>query len=353
MSKSLKKLGYVVYATSFYDLVDQRDFVDKLLVPSENTFNLSDLEDIALDFVNEVDYIICTSDVDVSRFPKNKIIGNVDTDFINNKYKLFKFLYKNFLLPDTYKLDDINEAKEIVKNFPDKEFIVKPIYGTGGIGIDWFNEDTNIDGSFLLQEYIPGSSISSSFLSYPNHDIDMITASDQIIGSKYLGAGDFIYCGNTTPYVNYNKKILNISRKISKMCKLVGSNGVDFVLNDNKVYVIEVNPRIQGTFECIEHSFDMNMAEAHINACNNVHVNIPCVQKFSVKLIPYSIKSGYYNLTNIPYVCDISEPNYLFKKGEPIATIITSDRILENAMSRAQQVQKLIYNSCISKKEKG
>ncbi|WP_158005540.1 ATP-grasp domain-containing protein [Methanosphaera sp. WGK6] len=305
-----------------------------------------------MDFVNEVDYIICTSDVDVSRFPRNKIIGNVDTDFINNKYKLFKLLHKNFLLPDTYKLDTIGEAKEIVKNFPDKEFIVKPIYGTGGMGIGWFNDDMEVNCSFLLQEYIQGSSISSSFLSYSNHDITMVSASDQIIGSNSLGASDFSYCGNITPYVNYNDKLLNISRKISKMCKLVGSNGVDFILNDNKVYVIEVNPRIQGTFECLERSFNMNMAEAHINACKNVPVNIPNVQKFAVKLIPYAIKSGYYGLFNSSYVHDISECNYLFKKGEPLATILTDDRILENAMSRAQQVQKLVYNSYISKKEK-
>ena len=96
ISESLKELGYTVYATSFFDLIDQRDSVDKLIVPSDfYNFDLRILEDLALDYVNEVDYIIPASDVDVSRFPKSKIIGNVDTEPINNKYKMYKRLYKN------------------------------------------------------------------------------------------------------------------------------------------------------------------------------------------------------------------------------------------------------------------
>lgn len=351
VSKSLKELGFTVYATSFFDIVDQHEYVDKLLVPSDINFNTSSLERLALDYVNEVDYIIFTSDVDITRFPRSKIIGNVNTDLINNKYKLYKKLYKNFLLPDTYKLNSIDEAKEIVNNFSDKKFIVKPIYGSGGVGIRWFDDNMDVDDEFLLQEYVSGNSVSSSFLSYPNHEIEMITSSDQIIGSKSLGAENFMYCGNVMPYINSNMKISNISAKISKMCKLVGSNGVDFIVKDNNVYVVEVNPRIQGTFECVEHSFEMNLAEAHINSCNNVHVNIPKVKQFSVKLIPYSLKQGYYNVQGIPNVHDVSINDYLFKKGMPIATIITHDRILENAMSKSEAIRKLVYNAFVSCKK--
>lgn len=338
-----------MYATSFYNLVDQRNVADKLLVPENiGMFSIKSLEDIALDYVNEVDYIIFTGDADISRFPKNKIIGNHNTDFINNKFKLYKFLHKNFLFPETYKLNDIEEAGEIVNN-NNKKYIVKPIYGSGGLGIRWFSEDMTVDDEFLLQEYIAGDAVSSSFLAYPNHEIEFITSSDQITGSRSLGTGDFIYCGNITPYIKSNVKINNISAKIAKMCKLVGSNGIDFVIKNNTVYVLEVNPRIQGSFECVENSFDMNLAEKHINVCNNVPVNIPKVKQFSVKLIPYSLNEGTYNLSGICNVYDISEANYIFKKGEPVSTIIVSDRILENAMGKAQKIQKSVYNSFTGK----
>ncbi|RAP51422.1 MAG: hypothetical protein BZ138_05235, partial [Methanosphaera sp. rholeuAM270] len=222
-------MGYTVYATGFFELSDQKKYVDKLLVPSDfNSFDLKVLEDLALNYVNEVDYIICTSDVNVDRFPKSKVIGNTNTKNIINKYRMYRKLHKNFLLPLTYKLSCMDEAKEIVKNYDDKKFIIKPVYGSGGIGIEYFNEDKEIENDFLLQEYIEGKSVSSSFLSYKSHDIDMLTTSDQIIGSRMLGGNDFLYCGNITPLVNSNEKLVNISKKISKMFRLVASNGIDF-----------------------------------------------------------------------------------------------------------------------------
>lgn len=325
---------------------DQKRYVKKLIVPSDfHTFDLKTLEDLALNYVNEVDYIIYTSDINLDRFPKSKIIGNVNTREIIDKYKLYKKLYKNFLMPKTYKISNILEAQEIVNNFPDKKFIIKPIIGSGGIGITLFDSNLTIDEPFILQEYIEGNSVSSSFLSYNNHDIDMVTTSDQIIGSKMLGASNFIYCGNITPLVNSSPKLVNISTKISKMLKLIGSNGVDFILHNNNVYVIEVNPRIQGTFECVETSFNMNLAKAHIDACNNKKVQIPKLQNFTVKLIPYSFENAQYNLEQGDFIKDISPNKYYIKKGFPISTIIVSDRILENAMSKAEIIRKKVYNS--------
>ena len=215
------------------------------------------------------------------------------------------------------------------------------------MNIHWFSRDVYVDDEFLLQEYVYGDSVSSSFLSYPNHEIEFITSSEQIIGSKMLGARDFTYCGNITPYINSSSKIKNISAKISRMCKLVGSNGIDFVVDNNKVYVLEVNPRIQGSFECVERSFNMNLAKAHMDIYNNIPVNIPKVKQFCVKLIAYARNNGMCNLENIPYVYDKSDCSYIFRKGEPIATIIVSDRILENAMSKAERIRKSVYNSFI------
>lgn len=347
LSKSLKQLGYTVYATSFFNLLDQKDVVDKLIVPDEfSSFDMDILIDLALEYVNEVDYIICSNDIDVTRFPKSKVIGNYDVDAINNKYKLYKKLHKNFLMPETFKLNSLEEAFEISKS-SDKKYIVKPIYGSGGVNIDWLNEDSPVDDTFILQEYIDGNSISSSFLSYPNGEVDIITASHQIIGSNRLNAANFLYCGNVTPLVNHSDKIDNISTKISRMYNLVGSNGIDFIMQNNRFYVLEVNPRIQGTFENIENSFDFNLADAHINSCNNHKVNIPTVKKFSVKLMPYSFKDAYYNLNNIPNVHDISSVDYLIKKSYPVCTIITSDRILENAMIKSEMIQKRVYDSIV------
>ncbi len=325
---------------------DQKRYVDKLIVPSSfESFDLKIIEDLALSYANEVDHIIFTSDVDIDRFPSSKIIGNKKNSNIIDKFKMYKKLHKNFLMPLTFKLNSTEEAEEIIENYPDKEFIIKPIRGTGGMGIKFFNQNVKVEIEFLLQEYIKGDSVSSSFLSYKNHDIDMVTTSEQIIGSKMLGAPEFLYCGNITPLINSNPKLVNISTKISKMYKLLGSNGIDFVLQKNRVYVMEVNPRMQGTFECIENSFEMNLAKAHIDSCKDVKVDIPSLKNFTVKLVPYSINDSRYDITENAYIKDVSSKNELIKKGYPISTILVSDRILENAMTKAEILRKKIYNS--------
>ncbi|MBQ6219422.1 MAG: ATP-grasp domain-containing protein [Methanosphaera sp.] len=337
-----------MYATSFFELEDQKKYVDKLIVPSNNdTFDLKILEDLSLNYVNDVDYIIFTSDVNTDRYPHSKIIGNTNTRHINNKWEMYKKLHKNFLMPATYRINSIEEATEIVNNHKDKKFVIKPIYGSGGVGINYFNTNIQLDGDFILQEYIEGKSVSSSFLSYNSHEISMVTTSDQIIGSKMLGGNDFLYCGNITPLINSNPKLINISTKISKMFKLVGSNGVDFILHKNNVYVLEVNPRIQGTFECVENSFNINLAKAHIDSCNNELVEIPKLKNFCVKLVPYSLNDAKYDLRGIDFLNDCSPSDYLYKKGTPIATIIVSDRILENAMGKAEIIRKKVYDSII------
>jgi predicted ATP-grasp superfamily ATP-dependent carboligase len=129
------------------------------------------------------------------------------------------------------------------------------------------------------------------------------------------------------------------------MYKLLGSNGIDFIIQKNKVYVIEVNPRIQGTFECIESSFNMNLAKAHLDSSNDIKVDIPNLQKFTVKLVPYSFENAKYNIPVNSFVKDISSQDLTIKKGFPISTILVSDRILENAMSKAEIIRKKIYNS--------
>ena len=91
----------------------------------------------------------------------------------------------------------------------------------------------------------------------------------------------------------------------------------------------------------------MNLAKAHLDASNDEKVNIPNLQKFTVKLVPYSFKDAKYNI-NDSCIKDISTQNYTIKKGFPISTILVSDRILENAMSKAEILRKKVYNSEIS-----
>jgi predicted ATP-grasp superfamily ATP-dependent carboligase len=87
---------------------------------------------------------------------------------------------------------------------------------------------------------------------------------------------DFRYSGNISPVEKgkYNEDILEKIKKISEQLildfKLIGSNGVDLILKDGKVYVIEINPRFQGTYESVEKLLNINLLKYHIDASNGI-----------------------------------------------------------------------------------
>ena len=150
-----------------------------------------------------------------------------------------------------------------------------------------------------MQEYVTGINLSSSVLATKN-DAKTITNSRLLTINDFENNNSFIYVGNIMPLTNesimshahdidkINEEMKITSENLAKKFNLVGSNGVDYILNENGLYVIEINPRIQGTFECVEKSFGINMLDAHIKACHGEIIEIPDAKYYSYKKIIYS-----------------------------------------------------------------
>ena len=138
----------------------------------------------------------------------------------------------------------------------------------------------------MLQEYVEGINLSSSVLGSKD-------SKKTIMNSRLLTENDFkknssfIYIGNILPLTDesaltkikdmdkINAEMIETSKNLAYKFDLIGSNGVDYIYNEKGLYVIEVNPRIQGTFECVEKSLQINMLDAHIRSCLNERMEIP------------------------------------------------------------------------------
>ncbi len=46
--------------------------------------------------------------------------------------------------------------------------------------------------------------------------------------------------------------------------KLLGSNGVDFLVTETGPIVLEINPRFQGSLDTVEKAMNINLFEAHV-----------------------------------------------------------------------------------------
>ena len=184
MLNSALKLDYEIYSTSYFSTTDTPQIENQKIILKESegescgifedNFDSKNILEISSDYIDEVDYIIPISGISPSDFKKNdqkKILGNVDVKDIENKHKFYKKIKNEFLTPRTFSIIDIGEAFEISKNHPDKQFILKPVQGSGGYDIKLLNKDKDIQfngDEFILQEYVTGINLSSSLLATKN-----------------------------------------------------------------------------------------------------------------------------------------------------------------------------------------
>ncbi|WP_297980384.1 ATP-grasp domain-containing protein [uncultured Methanobrevibacter sp.] len=141
--------------------------------------------------------------------------------------------------------------------------------------------------------------------------------------------------------INEEMKIL--SEDLIRKFNLVGSNGIDFILGENGLNVIEINPRFQGTYELCENVMDINLLEAHIKACEGELIEIPPIERYGIKKIVYSKKQILIGDLNLKNVYDIPYNGVKIEANQPIITIISSDKDLEIAIRNMEIAEKQMY----------
>jgi uncharacterized protein len=362
---SLRKMGVNVFSADYFGDLDLQICAHhyQSILKQEpyqscghftERFKSSDITDLAADYIHECDNIIFLAGISPENFPSKKIIGNKQVKNVDNKYLFYKKLKHEFSIPKTYLISGIQEAKEISLNHPQKSFIVKPKEGSGGYGI---RELRNIEDdvgltNFILQEKLNGHNISTSVLSTGSESKTIIT-SQQIIGETNLGQKEpYGYCGNIAPILPENglisqskiTEVSGVAEEIVNHFGLVGSNGVDFILQDDELFIIEVNPRIQGTMECAELILNINMVEAHIEACQGHLIQIPRPEGCAVKMIVHAKKSSRVGQLDFKDVYDLPAENVIVEEGEPVVTVITSGKDLNPTIYSAKKTVKKVYH---------
>ena len=372
MLKSALKLDYEVFSTSYFSTSDTPAIKNQKIILEEkdnessgvfeDNFDGASILDISRDYIDEVDYIIPISGISPNDFTKKdreKILGNKNTSNIENKFKFYKKIKDEFKVPETFLIKDVDEAIEISENKSDVKYIVKPLKGSGGYNINLLNDDSYIqlnDGEkFILQEYVEGINLSSSVLGSDYYK-------KTIMNSRLLTEHDFkknnsyIYIGNILPLTKesilteikdidkINNEMIETSQNLAYTFDLIGSNGVDYILNENGLYVIEINPRIQGTFECIEKSLQINMLDAHIKSCLNENVDIPKAKYYAYKKIIYSPCRNKYSKIDLDNIYDLPHLGTITEKSEPLLTIIDKNSNFDKLYKKVENSAKIVNN---------
>ncbi len=150
--------------------------------------------------------------------------------------------------------------------------IVKPIDGVGcqgltkvtnpqdlSFGLQAAHAVTSMDNC-IVQEFIEGTPISTSLL-VNGENVVPISINHQnlrIDSKKKIGN----YLGGEVPYLipEFHDEVIETSVKLVEQMDLNGFVGVDLIVGDEGVFVIEVNPRVTVPFIAINELSNKNMA---------------------------------------------------------------------------------------------
>ena len=401
MVNSALKLDYKIFSISYFKTVDfkvpyrEKHVLDQESVIScgrfEENYSPKKILELSKDFLfqnydeNEIDKIVLTTGINAKNFSGEfkkfrKIVrGNKNTECVENKFKFYNKLKNKFNVPLTFQPSDVGELNEILQQYANNQFILKPLQGSGGLGIFLLNNKScnyNNDSksilqnipyeNYILQEYVEGINVSSSVLS--SHEIQKNLINTRLITEHDLGNNSFEYSGNILPLdensikmfndnqTNFEKNNFNVneinqemndtSEDLIREFGLIGSNGIDYLLDkDSKLKVIEINPRLQGTYELVENACGINLLDAHIKACEGEIIDIPDANQYSIKKIIYARKQVNIGNLNIPNVYDIPYEGVKIEKDQPLVTIISSNKNLETAIADLKIAENEVYEN--------
>lgn len=265
---------------------------------------------------------------------------------------------------------EIHTPKRLVVETPNEaidseEFIfpylVRPTHSGGGSGIRLARNPHDVINAFgepeddeyqprVIQEYVPGIDISSSVLTSGKQALTL-SVQGQLIGMPTAGRNcDFAYCGNYYPsglVKEIVSRISDISEIISSELELDGSVGIDYIVDEsNQIWLMEVNPRIQGTLELIEAASSLSVTSLHVLASQGkLPEKIPEINP-GVKLIVYSRCDGPVpDLAKFPNTVDRTPKGVMVNMRDPICTVIEVGKSMIDCYRKASETALTIQKA--------
>jgi len=381
VAKSAKEAGYRIYAADYFGDIDLRRICSgfaaiikqkrgKSCGKIESKFRPEAFLEMTKSLLerHEIDAILLSSGLDDFFDALHglndlvPILGNSPEviERVRKKPGFFKELNRlGITHPEMKIVKNVDEAKAaaVEIGYP---VVVKPIRDFGGLGIRTAQNSNEIERAFfelslvakdvLVQKFINGIHASVSVL-VADKDVKVLTLNEQLLGLRFLSQQEpFGYCGNIVPLYVANsilESCRRITEKISFHFGLKGSNGIDLVISeDGTPYVMEVNPRFQGTLECVERVLGMNLVKSHIDAC--LHDSLPTIREristFYTRLILYAPERIVApDLTVFPEVRDVPLPRVIIEKRELLCSIITAGKNRELSFQKGKKLAQSIY----------
>lgn len=225
-----------------------------------------------------------------------------------------------------------------------------------------------------FQKRIPGTPCAAVFVA-DGRVAEALGITRQLIGESWLGAGKFQYCGSIAPHSfgpqSLHLEVLDTIDRIGNVLadrfELIGLFGVDLVMDGNRVWTIEVNPRYTASVEIIERETDIGIMALHAAACNRAslesvpirrseslfHGKAILFAKRGLRVSPWFADWSLAEALKTPWptLADVSPAGTMVEAGRPLLTVFAGGETVSEVEFRLREhvadIEKRLYGNAI------
>jgi len=255
--------------------------------------------------------------------------------------------------------DDLQEIKKAIRSDLNLPVIFKPADGVSCIGLSVVKNEQQIAGAidkiressskkhFLIQELVKGTATSVSLLSSGSTAVSIsLNRQDVTIGTPNNFSS---YSGGVTPFDHpFQNESFKVAEKIVKSVPgLRGYIGIDFVLSENGLAAIEMNPRLTTSYVGLRRSVNYNPAQAIVNAV--LKAELPTQVEGRGFTVFSKVKTLNPTHDVFQQTCEMDEvvspPFPISESGIASALIASNAATLQRASTRFRETKKRVLNS--------
>ncbi|MCM3718775.1 carbamoyl phosphate synthase large subunit [Fictibacillus phosphorivorans] len=248
---------------------------------------------------------------------------------------------------DGFTAHDKEETKTFAKKlgFP---VLVRPSYVIGGSGMKVFYSEKELN-AFLLNEVVVYPILIDTFLEGKEAEVDVLTDGSDIfipgIFEHIEGTG--VHSGDSltvTPPQSLTKdvqhQIISYSEKIATNMEYKGLFNIQFAVDGEKVYVIEVNPRASRTAPIMSKITDVNLVQKGTELMLGTSLNELKLEDVHNGQPFITVKAPVFSTIKLPGVTPVLSP-VMSSTGEVIGT----DEDFTSALVKALKGSTLQLNN--------
>ena len=229
-----------------------------------------------------------------------------------------------------------------------RRWLCKPRAGGGGIGVARWRPGVALSPGAMAQEEIAGVPGSAIFLA-DGRRATLWALTRQLVGVRALGVSGYRYCGSLMPFTEDTDCVRDVEAQVgaavlalTEAFALRGACGLDFVVDDGRVFVLETNPRHTASMELLERACGVSIFEAHVRACRG---DLPAAAPawpggaFG-KAILFARRRTRLDDTRTwlrAGVRDVPRPGTVLARGAPICTIFARGRSVSACASALER----------------